>query len=156
MPTSPRRCSRRSTNTIGIRTGFTNAAGRAPSSVWTAGSLARRCLACADERRGARREFFSSPCRLADVLRPDFGMIPDVIAEQADARLRVQVHDANAVLTQPGDAAVEVYRLSDDHCADPELADEPAAIPTRRERAHQHAIPIVPAPSGLPKCVSFG
>ena len=52
-------------------------------------------------------------------------------AEQLDALGVVEQDDPAAVLGHPGVAALEVVRLADHHRADPELAQQPAAVPAR-------------------------
>ena len=52
----------------------------------------------------------------------------------------VEQHHPAAVLGHPGVAALEVLRLADHHGADAELAEQPAAVPARRERGHHDAV----------------
>src|SRR4051794_17688083 len=79
---------------------------------------------------------------LADVLVPDLGMRGDEAGQQLDALGRRQIHDLDAALAKPVDAAGERDRLAHHHLGDAELADEAAAVPARGKRRHHHRVAI--------------
>ena len=65
-----------------------------------------------------------------------------------DALRVLEQHDPAAVLGHPVVAALEVPRLADHDRADAELAQQPAAVPARRERGDHDAVGVVAAPTG--------
>ena len=71
------------------------------------------------------------------------------VPEQLDALGVVEDDDLGPVLGHPVVAADEVLRLADDHGADLELADEPAAVPAGRQGGHHHAVGVVPPAPGV-------
>ena len=83
--------------------------------------------------------------------RTRLGVGRDEAAQQLDALGVVEHDDPAAVLGHPGVAALEVACLADDHGADPELAQQPAAVPARRERGDHDAVGVVAPASGGPE-----
>ena len=69
----------------------------------------------------------------ADIFIPNGGIFADVSGQEIDAIRGMQVDDVDAIFAKPVDAALEVDRFSDDYGRNAELADQTAAIPTRRQ-----------------------
>src|SRR4029077_9775318 len=59
------------------------------------------------------------------------------------------------VFAEPVDATAEVYGLTDDHCADAELADKATAIPARGKRRNHDLVAVSALAAGLSKGVGF-
>ena len=76
-------------------------------------------------------------------------------AEHLDALLVVEHDHLDAVLGEPVVAADEVARLADHHPADPELADQPAAVPARRQRRRHRRAPVAALPAGVAEGVGL-
>ena len=88
----------------------------------------------------------------ADVFVPDGGIFADVSGQQIDAIGGMQVDDVDAIFAKPVDAASEVDRFSDDYGRNAELADKPAAIPTRRQCGDHDLVAI----GALAPCAAEG
>ena len=78
----------------------------------------------------------------ADVFVPDGGIFADVSGQEIDAIGGMQIDDLDAIFAKPVDAALEVDRFSDDYGRNAELADQTAAIPTRRQRGDHDFVAI--------------
>ncbi len=78
----------------------------------------------------------------ADVFVPDGWIFADVSGEEIDAIGGMQVNDVDAIFAKPVDATLEVDRFSDDYGRNGELADQTAAIPTRRQRGDHDLVAI--------------
>src|SRR5262245_55572381 len=59
------------------------------------------------------------------------------------------------MLPQPVEASGEVDRLARHERPDPELPDEPAAVPAGRERRHQDRVAVALPPPGAPERVGL-
>src|SRR6185436_15787498 len=101
------------------------------------------------EEQGAAGGGGWAPHLLADVLVPDLRVPRDEPLEQVDALLRVEVDHLDPVLAEPLDPALEGARLPDHDRPDAELADQPAAVPARRERGGDRDIAIGTAATGV-------
>src|SRR5882757_806683 len=88
----------------------------------------------------------------ADVFVPDGWIFSDVSGEEIDAIGGVQIDDLDAIFAKPVDAALEVDRFSDDYGRNAELADQTAAIPTRRQRGDHDFVAI----GALTACAAEG
>src|SRR5258707_13089427 len=78
----------------------------------------------------------------ADVFVPDGWIFADVSGEEIDAIGGMQVNDVDAIFAKPVDATLEVDRFSDDYGRNGELADQTAAIPTRRQGSDHDLVAI--------------
>src|ERR1700754_4419689 len=66
------------------------------------------------------------------------------------ARVELEVDHGHArVVSEPVDPALERARLPDHHRADPELADQPAAVPARRQRRDHDRVPVGAPAAGV-------
>ena len=86
----------------------------------------------------------------ADVFVPDGWIFADVSGQEIDAIGGMQVDDIDAILAKPVDTAAEVDRFSHDYGRNGELADQTAAIPTRRQRGDHDLVAI----SALAACAA--
>src|ERR1700722_6949814 len=83
-----------------------------------------------------------------DVLVPDIRIPGNEGRQQFLALFRTHVDDLDAVFTQPIDPAAKRRRLADDYLHDPELPDQAAAIPARRERRDHDRILVASLATG--------
>src|SRR5687768_7989979 len=79
----------------------------------------------------------------SNVLIPHFRIRGNELREHFDTLLRVQIYYIDTVFLQPIDAAFEIYRFADDHSSYAELANEPAAVPARREGGDHDRVFII-------------
>ena len=91
----------------------------------------------------------------ADVFIPNLGMSFDKFRKHLDALAGVQIDDVHAVLTKPVDTALEIHGLADDNGPDPELPNQPAAIPARSEGRDHDRVAVVSLASGFSKRISL-
>src|SRR4029077_18246383 len=92
---------------------------------------------------------------LAYVFIPNFGVLPDKLAQQAGALVGVEVNHCDSVVTQPVDAAFESHRFAHDHRSDPELPYKPAAVPARCERGNHDRVAVAALPARFSKGVGL-
>src|SRR5712671_583171 len=88
----------------------------------------------------------------ADIFIPNGRIFADVSGQEIDAIGGMQVDDVDAIFAKPVDAALEVDRFSDDYGRNAELADQTAAIPTRRQRGDHDLVAI----GALAPCAAEG
>src|SRR6266478_6516177 len=69
----------------------------------------------------------------ADIFIPNGRIFADVSGQEIDAIGGMQIDHVDAIFAKPVDATLEVDRFSDDYGWNGELADQTAAIPTRRQ-----------------------
>src|SRR6185503_16164253 len=79
----------------------------------------------------------------------------DVVCQQLYALFRTEVDHLDPVLPKPVNAALKVDRLADDHCADPELPNQPAAVPARRKRGDHDLVAVAALSAGFAKGVGL-
>jgi len=93
---------------------------------------------------------------LADVFVPDFRMGLDVGGEKRGALFGIKINHLHAERTKPVNAALKGAAFADHEGAEAKLADQPAAIPARRECGDHNEIAIAALASRATKCVGFG
>src|SRR5882757_3853172 len=91
----------------------------------------------------------------ADVFVPDGWIFSDVSGEEIDAIGGMQIDDVDAIFAKSVDAALEVDRFSDDYGRNAELADQTAAIPTRRQCGDHDLVAIGTLAACAAERVSF-
>src|ERR1700685_3997409 len=79
---------------------------------------------------------------LADVFVPDVRVRLDVRSEQRGALFGIKINYLHAERTKPVNAALKCPAIADHKRAKAKLADQPAAIPARRERGDHDEIAI--------------
>src|SRR5438132_4581543 len=78
-------------------------------------------------------------------------MVRNVFRKYLRTFLGVQIDDRDSVFDQPIDPAAEVHGFPHDYGANPELADQAAAIPARRQGRHHDFVAVTPLPARLSK-----
>src|SRR3954466_15191976 len=87
---------------------------------------------------------------LPDVFVPDLGMLVDERLQQTGAGIGIEVDHGHAgLLAQPVEAALERPRLPDHHGPDPELPDQPTAVPAGSECRDHDRVPVRAPPPGV-------
>src|SRR5260370_20737285 len=82
-------------------------------------------------------------------------MVCNVFREYSNALLGMHVDYTDSVSDQPIDSDAEIHGLPDHHGADPKLANQPAAIPARRQRRNHDFVAITPLPARFSKSIRF-
>src|SRR5437773_8033866 len=82
-------------------------------------------------------------------------MVRNVFRKYLRTFLGVQIDDRDSVFEQPIDPAAEVHGFPHDYGANPELADQAAAIPARSQGRHHDFVPVTPLPARLSKRIRF-
>jgi hypothetical protein len=91
----------------------------------------------------------------ADVLIPDLGMLVDVVRHKLNAFGRVQINHHYTVLRKPLGTALKVDRFTNHNGANPELPNQPAAVPARRQRRDHYFVAITSLAARLAKGICF-
>ena len=90
-----------------------------------------------------------------DVFIPYFRMFGYVPFQQLPALAAVEIDHLDAVLAEPLDPAGKRPALTYNNGADPELPDEPATVPARRQRRNHDKIAIATLAPGAAEGVGF-
>jgi len=90
-----------------------------------------------------------------NVLVPQFWAGGDELRHQGGAALVVEHRDVHTVLGEPIVPTDKRSCLTDHHRADTKLADQPTAVPTRRQRGHHDRVAVVELAAGGPERGGF-
>src|SRR6266446_9775680 len=91
----------------------------------------------------------------ANIFIPYLGVSGDVPRQQFNALFRLEVDHLHAILAKPVNAALKVDRLADDHRSDSKLANQTAAVPTRRKSCHHDFVAVAVLAAGVAKGVGL-
>lgn len=82
-------------------------------------------------------------------------MVGDVPLQKFTARAVVEIDHLDTVFAKPTNATGERPAFPNDDLADVELADEPTAVPARRQSRNHDEVTIALQASGSPERVCF-
>src|SRR5215831_12157648 len=82
-------------------------------------------------------------------------MLSNVVRQQRDALRSVEVEHVNTRRPKPFDPTLEISALSHHDGLEPELANQPAAIPAGRERGYHDLVAIAALPPAIAEGIGF-